>query len=126
MSSVIGTLTSVSSEDAVGPVFTDQITMVGDAGYVAGNTPNKGTPNFQAAFQALTGQGRTVFDVSGYVPSAEGYSVRYHAPVFNEDGSVATPDSLEVRLEDQTSGVTAEHTSGNLSALTFNLTVRSN
>ena len=125
MSSLVGTLAKVASEDAVGPLFTDQITMVGDAGYVAGASP-KGTPAFQAAFRKLMGSSRTVFEVTGYVAGTEGYSVRFHPTTFNVDGTIATVDSLEVRFEDQTSGIVAEHGSGDLSALTFSLTVRSN
>lgn len=125
MSSAIGALTLVSSEDAVGPVFTDQITMVGDATYTAGSTPNPGTPNFQAAFRKLMGSTRTVNDVSGFVPGTEGYSVRYFPPVLDGDGNVTTPDSLEVRFEDQASGVTAEKGSASLAGLTFRLSVKS-
>lgn len=120
MSSAIGTLTSTATAAAQGPLFIDKLTMVGDAGY-----PTGGTLNFLAAFRKLRKDNATILDVKGYA-DAVGYSVRYTPPVFNVDGTVATADKLQVFLESQSTGITAEIANAtDLSARTFTLTVES-
>ncbi len=49
----LGTMVSVAKSSAVGPLFIDQVTQVGDGAYTAG-----GTTGLAAKLQALRGDGR--------------------------------------------------------------------
>ena len=122
MPSAIGTLANLDAQAAVGPVFYDKITMVGDAAY-----PTGGTLGLMAKLRTLRGDSREIRNLSGY-GSAAGYSLRYTPPVYDTDGvTVLTADKLQVFLEDQTSGVVAEvANTTNLSGITFTLQVVSN
>lgn len=103
----LGALALVDKADAVGPVFTDEVTLVGDGDY-----PTGGSTGLLAKFQAARGQHHTIVAAQPYGSGGGDYKCEYNPAT----------DALLVRLI-STGAEVAAHT--NLSGVTFGLIVTS-
>lgn len=104
-------MTSVAASKADGPLFVDEVTLVGDSSYLTA-----GTTGLLAKLRALRSDQRQVVEILRSKGSAAGYSCSY----------TKSTDKLQVFLEDQTSGVVAEVANTTvLTGITFTLTILS-
>jgi len=103
----LGTMTSNSESAGQGPVFYDDVSVVGDSSY-----PTGGSSGVAAALQALRGDSRA--PISGECYASGGFVAQYDAK----------NDKLVVYKEADTAGAMAEVSNAtDLSGVTFKMTV---
>lgn len=104
----LGAMASVSESSAVGPIFHDNVSQVGDGSY-----PTGGSLGLQAKLRTLRGDQRTILAVKAY--SAGGYVVDYNPAT----------DTLKVQEQDGSGALAEVANTTNLSGVTLLLNITS-